>query len=89
MQRIARDLWEGGNVVSAVCHGPCALVNVTLSDGSYLVAGKEVSAFTNAEEDAVARRDKVRCEASASSQRGGGPWRAGMHPRSRSSILSL
>ena len=73
MQRIARDLWEGGNVVSAVCHGPCALVNVTLSDGSYLVAGKEVSAFTNAEEDAVSRRDKVRAGRQAMSQ--GPVWR--------------
>jgi putative intracellular protease/amidase len=39
--------------VSAVCHGPAALVNITLSDGTYLVAGKEVSAFTNEEEAAV------------------------------------
>jgi len=50
---IARDIYEAGGVVSAVCHGPAALVNITLSDGSYLVAGKEVSAFTNEEEAAV------------------------------------
>ncbi len=43
---IARDIYEAGGVVAAVCHGPAALVNITLSDGSYLVAGKEVSAFT-------------------------------------------
>jgi len=39
--------------MAAYCHGPAALVNVTLSDGSHLVAGKEVSAFTNEEEAAV------------------------------------
>lgn len=50
---IARAIYESGGVVSAVCHGPAALVNITLSDGSYLVAGKEVSAFTNEEEAAV------------------------------------
>jgi putative intracellular protease/amidase len=50
---IARGIYEEGGVVSAVCHGPAALVNLTLSDGSYLVAGKEVSAFTNEEEAAV------------------------------------
>jgi putative intracellular protease/amidase len=50
---IARDIYESGGVVSAVCHGPAALVNLTLSDGTYLVAGKEVSAFTNEEESAV------------------------------------
>ena len=50
---IARDIYEAGGVVAAVCHGPAALVNLTVSDGSYLVAGKEVSAFTNEEEAAV------------------------------------
>ena len=40
-------------------HGPCALTNVTLSDGSYLVAGRECAAFTNEEEDAVNRREIV------------------------------
>jgi putative intracellular protease/amidase len=56
---IGRDIYEAGGVVSAVCHGPAALVNLTLSDGSYLVAGKEVSAFTNEEEAAVGLIDVV------------------------------
>lgn len=51
--RVARTIYEGGGVVAAVCHGPAALVNVKLSDGSYLVAGKRVSAFTNEEEHQV------------------------------------
>ena len=51
--RVTRDVYEGGGVVAAVCHGPAALVNVKLSDGSYLVAGKRVSAFTDSEERAV------------------------------------
>jgi putative intracellular protease/amidase len=50
---IASSIYERGGVVAAVCHGPSALVNVRLSDGSYLVAGKEVAAFTNSEEKAV------------------------------------
>jgi putative intracellular protease/amidase len=45
LQRIAREIYEGGGVVAAVCHGPAALVDVTLSDGSYLVAGKNVAAL--------------------------------------------
>jgi putative intracellular protease/amidase len=53
VQRVTREIWEAGGVVSAVCHGPAALVNVKLSDGTYLVAGKRVAAFTNAEEEAV------------------------------------
>lgn len=53
LQRLLAETYEGGGVVAAVCHGPAALVNVKLSDGTYLVAGKEVAGFTNAEEDAV------------------------------------
>lgn len=49
----ARAIWEQGGVVAAVCHGPAALVNVTLSDGTPLVAGRQVAAFTDSEERAV------------------------------------
>jgi putative intracellular protease/amidase len=40
---LIKEFYEKGKVVSAVCHGPAALVNVKLSDGSYLVAGQEVT----------------------------------------------
>lgn len=53
VQRVVREIYEAGGVVAAVCHGPAALVDVTLSDGAYLVAGKNVSAFTDSEERAV------------------------------------
>ncbi|WP_026423751.1 type 1 glutamine amidotransferase domain-containing protein [Actinokineospora inagensis] len=50
---VARDIYESGGVVAAVCHGPAGLVNLTLSDGSHLVDGKRLAAFTNDEEHAV------------------------------------
>ena len=53
LARIAAAIYVDGGVVAAVCHGPVALLNITLGDGSYLVAGKTVSAFTNEEEAAV------------------------------------
>jgi putative intracellular protease/amidase len=59
LARFARDMYEGGGVVSAVCHGPAALVGVTLSTGRPLVEGREVAAFTNAEEAAVELTDTV------------------------------
>jgi len=49
--KIINEFWEAGKVVSAVCHGPAALVNVKLADGSYLIKGKEVTGFSNVEED--------------------------------------
>jgi len=50
---VAAHLYETGGVVAAVCHGPAALVNLTLSNGHYLVEGKKVAAFTDAEEQAI------------------------------------
>lgn len=50
---IAATIYEAGGVASAVCHGPAGLVNIKLSDGTYLAAGKKVNSFTNAEEIAV------------------------------------
>ena len=45
--------WKSGRVVAAVCHGPAGLVGAVDSDGRPVVAGRRVSAFTNAEEEAV------------------------------------
>jgi putative intracellular protease/amidase len=53
VQKVIREIWEAGGIVSAVCHGPAALVNARLSDGSYLVAGKKLAAFTDDEEAEV------------------------------------
>ncbi len=58
VQAFARMVYERGGVVAAVCHGPAAIVNVRLSDGRYLVAGKQVAAFTD-EEEAAVKLDKV------------------------------
>ncbi|CAH1778074.1 unnamed protein product, partial [Owenia fusiformis] len=59
VQRLSAEIYDKGGVVSAVCHGPVALVNVRLTDGSYLVKGKGVAGFCNEEEDAVSARDIV------------------------------
>lgn len=59
LAELARQVYENGGVVAAVCHGPAGLVDVTLSDGSYLVAGKRVAAFTDDEEAAVGLADVV------------------------------
>ena len=53
LAEIAAQIYEAGGLIGAVCHGPAGLVNLRLSSGEYLVAGKTVAAFTNAEEEAV------------------------------------
>ena len=59
IDKVTREIYEKGGVVSAVCHGPAALVNVKLSDGNYLVAGKNLTSFTNGEESDAEATDIV------------------------------
>lgn len=58
LQRITREIFERGNVVSSVCHGYCGLLNTKLSDGSYLIAGRKMTGFAWTEE-VLARVDKL------------------------------
>lgn len=53
LQSLTAAIYEQGGAVGAVCHGPAALTKITLSDGSSIVNGKNMAAFTNAEEKAV------------------------------------
>jgi Putative intracellular protease/amidase len=58
LQKITREIWERGGIVSSVCHGYCGLLNTTLSDGSLLVAGHKVTGFAW-QEEVLARVDKL------------------------------
>lgn len=58
LQRITRELFDDGKVVSAVCHGYCGLLNTTLSNGEYLVAGRKMTGFSWREEK-LARVDRL------------------------------
>lgn len=53
IDRITAQIYENGGIVAAVCHGPAALVNAKLSSGKFLIEGRRVTGFTNAEEDAA------------------------------------
>ena len=43
--------YEAEKPTAVLCHGVSALIDVRLSDGSYLVQGKTVTGFANVEED--------------------------------------
>jgi len=47
---LATGIYRAGGVVGAVCHGQAGLVNLQLDDGRYLVSGKRLTSFTDAEE---------------------------------------
>lgn len=58
LQRISREIFERGGVVSSVCHGYCGLLDITLSNGEHLVAGRKVTGFAW-QEEVLARVDKL------------------------------
>jgi putative intracellular protease/amidase len=60
LKRTIAAFYEAQKPTAVLCHGVSALIDVRLSDGSYLVEGKTVTGFANVEEDfsdhAVGRR---------------------------------
>lgn len=52
-------MYAAGKIVAADCHGPICLAVCNKPDGSPLVAGHEVTGFTDAEEAAVGLTGKV------------------------------
>ena len=50
IHRLVRAVYQAGVVIGAVCHGPAALLEVTLDDGTPLLRGRRVAGFSNAEE---------------------------------------
>ncbi|KAG6556501.1 hypothetical protein Mapa_001827 [Marchantia paleacea] len=56
---LVESFWAANKVVGAVCHGPCGLVEVKDPSGNPIVKDRTVSGFTNTEEEAVGKTDKV------------------------------
>jgi putative intracellular protease/amidase len=59
LARIVSSLDQRGAVVAAVCHGPAGLVSARRSDGTPVVAGRRMAAFTDDEERAAGLADVV------------------------------
>jgi putative intracellular protease/amidase len=51
LQRTIAAFFEARKPTAALCHGTCALLDVTLSDGSRLIEGRTMTGFANVEED--------------------------------------
>lgn len=50
---------DAGKIVSAVCHGPCGLLDVTLADGTKLLDGRRVTGYSWTEEKLARRTEEV------------------------------
>jgi putative intracellular protease/amidase len=57
LKKVIVETFERGAVVGAVCHGPVSLLNAKLSNGTYLVSGKNITSFTDEEERNYAQAD--------------------------------
>jgi putative intracellular protease/amidase len=53
LQRLLNQFAKADKLIAAVCHGPAGLVGAKKADGSPLVAGKTITAFTDEEEGAA------------------------------------
>lgn len=59
LQAIIRTQYEGNRIVAAICHGVSGLLNVKLSNGEYLIKGKELTGFSWFEESLARRKEEV------------------------------
>ena len=59
INRIAAAIYQNNGIVSAVCHGTAALINIKLVTGDYLVKGKRVAAVTREEEVDIGQLDII------------------------------
>lgn len=50
LQKLLTAFYESEKPTAAICHGTASLIDVKLSDGSYLVEGKTMTGFANVEE---------------------------------------
>jgi putative intracellular protease/amidase len=71
LKKVIAETYERKAVVSAVCHGPVSLLNVKLSDGTFLLKGKNITAFSNDEENHYAKDDVPFLLESALTDQGG------------------
>ncbi|AMY05868.1 type 1 glutamine amidotransferase domain-containing protein [Staphylococcus condimenti] len=58
IQRAIKEIYSNGGIVSAVCHGLAALLNVKDDNGRFLIDHKAITGFSNVEE-VLANRKKL------------------------------
>ncbi|MFF4550396.1 type 1 glutamine amidotransferase domain-containing protein [Streptomyces sp. NPDC001435] len=59
LRRTAEAIHAGGGIVSSVCHGACALINLRDTDGNPLVRNRTVTGFATVEEKLAGVKSRV------------------------------
>jgi putative intracellular protease/amidase len=58
LQDLVSEMYQKNKIISTVCHGSAALVNVKLKDGKYLIEDKKITGFCNDEEKMFGKKWK-------------------------------
>lgn len=80
LQRLTREIYERGGVVSSVCHGYCGLLNTRLSDGRLLVEGRRLTGYAWIEEVLAGVASKVPYNAEQEMKRRGARYEKALLP---------
>ncbi|WP_336335707.1 type 1 glutamine amidotransferase domain-containing protein [Pseudomonas putida] len=80
LQRLTREIYENGGIVSSVCHGFCGLLNTRLSDGSLLVEGRRLTGYAWIEEVLAGVASKVPYNAEQEMKRRGARYEKALLP---------
>lgn len=80
LQRLTREIFERGGIVSSVCHGYCGLLNTTLEDGSHLIAGRKITGFAWQEEILAGVRKRVPYNAEEEAKKRGALYEKALLP---------
>lgn len=87
LAQLVTRFYESGKIVSAVCHGPCGLLNATLGDGKKLIDGKSVTGFSWREEALAKRMDAVPLNLEGELQARGGKYSKASLPFGRHVVV--
>lgn len=80
LQSIIKNQYESGRIVAAICHGVGGLLNVKLSNGEYLIKGKEMTGFDWFEETIARRKKEVPFNLEAAIKERGGDLKKAFIP---------
>lgn len=59
IERVVNEIYEKDGYVLSVCHGLAGLVHLKLKNQQYIISGKKITGFTNAEEVLSGKLKKV------------------------------
>jgi putative intracellular protease/amidase len=80
IQELGQGIYEQGGIVSAVCHGVGALLNIKKNDGERIIAGKKVTGYSNNEEKIMNALEKIPYQLETSLKEAGAEYKKALIP---------